>query len=186
MKYFRYLFICALFIFLLSSCQQDTQTFRFDSFSDGTSVKLDTTDVDGTLIHLIDKGEYSDWGFLIFTSPQEDCAAIRGGDVVDSGAIYLGLSSCANANRLEIEFIEPVRSVNLSFIGTNSTYNMQVIDPEGEIIASPFVRCKGNVGGSLTNIIHESRTANIKKISFGLLVHLPFPVILIEELNFEH
>ena len=79
-----------------------------------------------------------------------------------------------------------MRSVNLSFIGTARTYNMQVIDPEGEIIASPSVNCKGKVSGSLTNLIHESRTANIKKISFGLLLQSTRPVILIEELNFEH
>jgi hypothetical protein len=179
------LFILTLFI---SSCQSDLQTFSFKSYPDGTAVILDSLDESGEPYHRIREDQFSEWGFLLSSAPEDNCLAIKESLNQDIDDLYLCLctiTECGNAHRLEIEFNEPVKSVDVGFVGAYYSYTMQVFDPMGEVIDTPLVLCSGRLDGTLTHLTYTSKTANIKKISLGTKVEMPLSGIYIKEIMIE-
>jgi len=77
------------------------------------------------------------------------------------------------------------KSVDVGFIGAMYSYTMLVMDPTGEVLDTPIVRCDGKLDGTLTHLTYSSTTANIKKISLGTKVEMPLSGIYIKEIKIE-
>ena len=183
----KYCYICIIVVmFFLSSCQQDIQAFSFENYPNGTPVILDNMGYSGEPFHPIQGDMYVDWGFYLHSTPVDDCLAINTSDN-ESADLFLGLntqSECGDAIRLEIEFIEPVKSIDVAFVGGKLIYSMDIIDSGGEVFDSSSIICDGKFDGTLTHLTYTSSTANIKKISLGSKTGMALSGINIKELNF--
>lgn len=181
------LLVCSLCI-LLCGCQGELKSISFENFPDGTAVTLDATDTSGEPYHRIKADTYQDWGFLLHSDPVDNCFAIRGALSENREGMFLCLcnvAECGDAHRLEIEFIEPVKSVDVSFVGIWANYSMIVYDSAGEVIDTPITMCDGKIDGTLTHLTYDSNKANIKSISLGTAVDLPVSSIRIKEITYE-
>lgn len=179
--------ICGVCL-LLSSCQAEITSVSFENFPDGTEVILDTADTSGEPYHRIKGNTYQDWGILLHSDPVDNCFAIRGSLIEDRDEMFLCLcnvAECGDASRLEIEFVEPVKSVDVGFVGVFTNYSMVVFDAAGEVIDTPIVFCEGLIDGTITHLSYDSNRSNIKKISLGPAVVTPVSSIRIRELTFE-
>lgn len=176
--------ICTVCL-LLCSCQTEILSYTFDRYPGGTEITWDSSDTMGLVTHNISGDEFSDWGLIFSSSPEEDCVAMITG-YSGSDSTFLGLltgSSCANANRLEVEFDTPVKGVSIEFYGSYAKYAMDVLDSEGKMLDSPVVLCNGNTAGNLTLLEYTSKTNDIKRIRFGNVVSIPFTAVNIYELK---
>jgi hypothetical protein len=161
--------------------------YTFDTFPDGKDILGDTTR-DGLVWQSLDGDEFSEWGFLVASTPVSNCVAVRMNFcwTTDNYLALLDGVSCSNARRIEITFIEPVREVTLAFNGASTNYVMKVYDENGELLEDPppVQMAEFNKEGRLVTISFSSDSANIGRISFGAYLEAQAVVVAIREIGY--
>lgn len=184
-----------MLVVLLVGCQPPIEyeeyEYTFDTFPDGTPITGNTEDAEGLRWQDLQGDEFSEWGFLVASTPVSNCVAVRMNFcwTTDNYLALLdskitGGVSCANARRIEITFIEPVHSVTLAFSGASTNYVMEVYDENGELLGSPVQMGELSEGEEteLFPISFSYDGANIKRISFG--AHVGQVVVAIREITY--
>lgn len=163
-----------------------TLSYNFETYPDGTAITGDTADTEGRQWKALAGDEFLDWGFKIGTIPSDGNTVIWT-NLTDSYTFapntnYLTISPATGGEyMIEISFLNPVRGVELSFIGASINYKMEVYDQTNTLLASPIKSAE--FGASEPTIIrHVSDQSNISRIVFRYPVP-PAALIAISELN---
>lgn len=176
-----------MLVLFLVGCQPPMEyLYTFDTFPDGTPITGDTTDAEGYVWQSLQGDEFSEWGFLVASTPISNCVAVRMNFcwTTTNFLALLGGGSCLNVRRIEITFIEPVLEVELSFSGASTNYVMDVYDTDGNLLGSPYEMAEFNKEGRLFTITYRSDSVNISRISFGAYLETDVVVVAIREIKF--
>jgi len=180
-----------MLVVLLVGCQPPIEPpieykYTFDSFPDGTPITGNTTNTEGHIWQSLQGDEFSEWGFLVASTPVSNCVAVRMNFcwTTDNYLALLDGVSCSNSRRIEITFIEPVREVALAFSGASTNYVMEVYAENEELLGSPVQMAEFSKEGRLFTISFSSGSANISRISFGAYLETEAVVVAIREIRY--
>ena len=141
-----------------------TVTIPFDKFPDGTPITAST---------FVSANAFESKGILLGAlSESSYCSNVVPAIMLPTAGRPPSLTTADPSNIIrcntvlvEVTFIDPVRSVTLTFWGASSPYQMKIYDKNGNNIGTEVK--EGICCQDLLNISHISTTENIKRITFG-------------------